>query len=215
MAEEDCRGQVNACAMRLARLDPSGVPLPGAENMLVTDDLVTLNWTSVYTDADEIDEKNACGTTSVNFLGEDTFKRGDIAVVLVRPNPYVQEFLSGGDLLTVVGRPKGFAAPPLGPVSSAAISIELWAYRVDDGDLDPAFPYAHYVYPKVKNLRMGDHVHGNEAIKPAFTGRAYENINWYDGPVGDWPATSDRVVQWLPAATIPTPTCGYLQLNAS
>ncbi len=213
--ESDCRGQVSGCISRYARLDTNGVPLPGANNLYVSDALVTMAWTSVYTDGDEIDEKNACGTTKVYFKQPDTFKRGDVVLTTVLPDPYLSEFLSGGDVLSVGSIPKGFAAPPLGPITGNGISVEIWALRVDDGDQDPDYPYAHWVYPKIKNLRLGDHEHGASAIKPVFSGQAYENINWYDGPVGDWPATSDRAYQWIPSQTAPTPSCSYINLAAS
>lgn len=215
MAETDCRPQVNACAVRVARLDTNGVPLPGANNMYVSDAFVRVSWASVYTDGEEIEEKNACGITVVSYRGRDTFKRGDIELELVTADPYLSEMLSGGDLLTSGSLPKGFAAPPIGPVEGNGVSIEVWAIRVDDGDQDADYPYAHWVYPKIVNLRLGDHEHANAANKPVFTGQAYENPNWFDGPVGDWPALSDRAYQWLPTNVIPTPSCAYQTLAAS
>ena len=215
MAEQDCRPQVHGCMIRVARLDTNGVPLPGANNLYVSNALVSLNFTAVYTDGDEVDEKNACGASKVYFKADDTFKRGDVEITLVTPDPFLSEMLSGGDVLTAGARPKGYAAPPLGPVASNPISIELWAIRVDDGDQDANYPYAHWVYPKVKNLRLGDHSHEEGAKKPVFSGQAYENINWFDGPVGDWPAESDRIFQWLPSASMPTPSCAYQVLAAS
>lgn len=216
MAEADCRGQVNSgCVSRYARLDTNGVPLPGANNLYVSDALVTMAVTAVYTDGDEIEEKNACGATKVSYKQPDTFKRIDVELTLVTPDPFLSEFLSGGDVLDESGLPKGFAAPPLGPITGNGISVELWGIRVDDGDQDPDFPYAHWAYPKIKNLRVGNHEHGASALKPVFSGQGYENINWFDGPVGDWPALSDRVYQWIPSASMPTPTCAYAVLNAS
>lgn len=215
MASQDCRGQVAGCISRYARLDTNGVPLPGANNLYVSDALVTLAFSPVYTDGDEIDEKNACGTTKVYFKQADTFKRGDVELTLVSPDPYLSEFLSGGDILDEAGIPKGFAAPPLGAIVGNGISIEVWTIRVDDGAEDQDFPYAHWVYPRVKNLRVGNHSHESGALKPIFSGQAYENANWFDGPVGDWPALSDRIYQWIPTNTIPTATCAYAELVAS
>lgn len=216
MAETDCRPQVQACAIRVARLDSNGVPSPGANNLYVSDALVSLGFTPVYTDGDEIEDKNACGTVAVNFRGPDSFKRGDVTIQLTTPDPFLVEMLSGGDVLDEAGRPKGFAAPPIGPVTGNGVSIELLAKRVDDGDLDADFPYAHWAYPKIKNLRLGEHTHANASNLPQFTGQAYENPNWFDGPVGDWPAESDRVYQWIPSAgPLWTPSCAYQELVAS
>lgn len=215
MAEEDCRPQVQACAIRVARLDPTGVPQPGATNLYVSDALVTMGFTPVYTDGDEIKDKTACGIVGVNFKGDDSFDRGDVSLQIITPDPFLSELLSGGDVLDVVGLPVGFAAPPIGPITGNGVSIELWAKRIDDGDLDANFPYAHWAYPKIKNLRLGDHTHANASLQPTFTGRALENANWFDGPTGDWPADSDRVYQWVPTATLPTATCAYQELVAS
>lgn len=215
MAEADCRPHVQACAIRVARLDTNGVPLPGATNLYVSDALVSLGFTPVYTDGSEIEDKNACDVVKANHRGQDSFKRGDVAIDIVTPDPFLSELLSGGDVLDVVGLPKGFSAPPIGPVTGNGISIELWAKRIDDGDQDANFPWAHWAYPKIKNLRLAPHTHANANLHPTFSGQAYENENWYDGPVGDWPAASDRVFQWIPSATVPTPTCAYQELVAS
>jgi hypothetical protein len=211
MPEIDCRPHVQACSIRVTRLAANGAPLVGATNMYVSDALVTMGFTSVYTDGEEIEDRNACGIVVVNYRGADTFKRGDVELTLTTPDPYLSEILSGGDVINVTGPPavKGFAAPAIGPVTGNGIGIELWAHRVDDGSDDADYPYAHWLYPRIKNLRIGDHEHANASLQPAFSGQAYQNDNWGDGPVGDWPATSDRVYQWIPATSMPTPTCDY------
>jgi hypothetical protein len=214
MAEQPCLPQVQACVIRVAILDTSGVPLPGAENLYTSDALTTLTFTPVYTDGDEIDEKNGCGTTKVNYRATDTFKRGDVAIGLVTPDPFLVSMLSAGDVLQDGAR-RGFAAPPLGAVTTPGISVELWAKRIDEGDLDADSPYAWWAYPKLNNLRLGPHTHQNGALLPTFTGQAYENPNWYDGPLNDWPATSDRVYQWIPTDTLPDAACGFQALLAS
>lgn len=216
MAEVDCRPQVQACAIRVARLEPDGVPSPGASNLYVSDALVTMTVTPVYTDGDEIEDKNACGDVAVNYKGPDSFKRLDVTIQLASHDPELEELLSGGDVLDPAPVPKGFAAPAIGTYTDNGVSIELWAKRIDDGDLDANYPYAHWAYPKVKNLRIGDHTHANASNLPQFSGQALENANWFDGPLNDWPGvTSDRVYQWVPTSTLPTASCGYQTLAAS
>jgi hypothetical protein len=202
--------------MRVAILDSNGVPSPGSENLYVTNALATMDVTHVYTDGSEIEDKNACDEVLVNYRGDDSFKRADVALTILTTDPYLQAFLSAGAVLEGFdGDRVGYGAPFIGPVTTPGVSIELWSKRIDDGDLDADSPYAWWVYPKVKNLRLGNHQHANVTMRPAFSGQAYENPNWFDGPLNDWPAASDRVWQWVPTDTLPDINCGPLELAAS
>jgi hypothetical protein len=214
MAEQDCRPQVQACALRVARLGPDGVPAPGANNLYVSDALTTMSVTPVYTDGNEIELKNGCGQVKLSYRAPDSFKRLDVSLTLDTPDPYLQEFLSGGDVLSDGAR-RGFAAPPIGEITGNGVSIELWSKRIDDGALDADDPYAWHVYPRITNLRLGDWTHEDGPLVPVYSGQAYQNPNWYDGPLNDWPAESDRVYQWLPTDSIPEAQCGYQTLAAS
>lgn len=212
----DCLGQLQACRIRVARLDTDGSLLPGANNMIVSKSLVSVGFAPVYTDGDEIEEKNGCGEAEVQYKSPDTFKRGDLTIVLNTPDPRLMEMLSGGDLLTASGGRVGFAAPALGiSDTESGVSLELWTKRINNGGLDSTHAYAHWVYPRVVNLRLTDHSHEAAALKPSFTGQALQSSKFFNGPGDDWPATSDRVYQWLPTNTLPTPQCGYIELEAS
>ncbi len=214
MANNDCLPQVQACVIRVADLDVSGVPLPGSDNLYVSDALTTLQMTPVYTDADEIEEKNACGTVCVNYQGDPTLKRGDIELTICTADPYLQAKLGYGDVLTDTGI-HGFAYPPIGVVTGNGVSIELWAKRIDDGELHDEWPYAWWVLPRVTRLKHGVRTFNNGAQLPVFSGQAYENPNWFDGPLNDWPVSSDRFAQWFPSQTIPVASCGAQALAAS
>lgn len=206
MAEVDCRPQVHGCAVRLARLDATGAPLVGATNLYVTDQLITMTATPVYADGDEIEDKTACGTVGLQYRAPDTFKRYDISIELLYPDPFLESMM-GGESLTVAGRPLGAAAPPIGPITGDGVSIEVWAKRIDDGDVDALWPYAHWAYPKVRNLRKAPHSHANAGLRSTWTGQAFENALWGNGPNNDFGADSDRVWQWIPSDAIPAATC--------
>lgn len=213
-----CRPHVQICAARIARLEANGVPDPGIENMVVTNALGTLTATPVYSDGEEIQEKNACGELMVNFRSPPTLVRWDIAVNFVSQDPFLSELMSNGSVLTF-GADKGFASPPLGDISDERISFEVWAKRVDPdtGDLDADAPYAWYAFPFLKNLKIGERAFANANIPAPFTAEAYENANWYNGPTGDWPTSvaTTRAWQWIPWDNIPTPSCGYKTISAS
>lgn len=208
-----CPGQIQACAMRVARLDTNGVPSPGADNLVVTDSLVTMEFTPVYAEGDEFEVKNACGDVCLTFKDDDRFKRVDISSLdICELDPELFELLGGGDVLTD-GEAVGYASPEVDGVSNA-VSLELWAKRIVDGEQEDLFPYEWWVFPRVR-LRWTARTFNNGPMSHPFQGRGTENPNWADGPANDWPVASDRVFQHIPTTSIPTTSCGYQELVAS
>lgn len=214
MTPDHCLGQLHACRMRLANLEPNGVPKPGADNLYVTDALVRMATTPVYTEGEEITVQNACGENCMDYKGDDNFRRVDVVIEICTQDPVLSAMLSQGVVLAD-GDARGYAAPPLGVQSGNGISVELWTKRINDGDLDPDFPYAWWAFPKIKGLRPGEKAFEKGPVANIFNGRGLENPNWFDGPLNDWPATSDRVYQWIETDTLPDASCGAQVLVAS
>lgn len=214
MVASACIPQVSACMLALTNIDTNGVPTPGAGNRYVSDALVSLAWSWEYEEPAEIKGENGCGETKVSYKPPPTRKRGLITITLITPDPYLSQMLSQGTVLTD-GEAVGFASPRLGQISEEAVGIEVWAKRIKDGKLDPNYPYAWWLYPWVQNLRDGDHEHNNAILNTVFTGDALENENWFDGPLNDWPSTSDSPYQWIPTVSMPVAQCGVQAVNAS
>jgi hypothetical protein len=215
MAMNDpCLPVIQGCRIRIARLFADGVPEPGAENLYVSRSLFTLALTNVFTDGTEIEEKNACDEVEIYYKGPATYKRVDAVLTLMQPDPYLEEMLGQGELLDAT-EAIGFKAPALGLVGDNALSLEVWQKRIKNGKLDPQYPYLRWAFPFATNMRPGDFQIGNEALKPGFSMELYENENWFDGPLNDWPDESDRVYQAIPDTTLPDYDCGYLTLAAS
>lgn len=212
---EHCGGQVQACATRVSRLEPNGVPDPGANNLYVSDALVLVTFTPEIVAGEEIEQKNGCGAVCVNFKDDDRIKRWNVVLQLCTPDPFLHELLVGGTVLED-GEARGYAFPALNTVGNPnGISLEFWSKRVtSDGSLDPDKPYAWWVAPRVK-LQPGERSFQNAALGNPFTGFAVENENWFDGPLNDWPVASDRALQWLPTEAPPVASCGYQSLQAS
>lgn len=206
MADDDCFPQLNICAMRIATLEADGVPLPGAGMLLTVDSMVEVAITPSVTTGDETKEKNGCGVVKVNYQAPDSLDRYDVKITVLDRNPFVGAALGRGVVLTSGGA-NGYGAPLLGPTSEDAVSIEFWAKRVDDGALAAVNPYAWWVLPKITNLREDAITKNASADKPVFLGRAFENLNWFDGPLNDWPVASDRAWQWFPTSALPTIGC--------
>lgn len=210
----DCRKQIKACALRVSRLDSNGVPSPGADNLYVSDALVSLSYTVNQTEGTEYEFTNACGDT-VYFRDDNRPRQVDVEMQIWTPDPELTELLVGGVVLTD-GDAVGYGAPSLNQVANPnGVSVELWARRINDGgQYDSDFPYAWWVWPLMK-LTANDGTFENAPHQPTFSGFAVENTNWFDGPANDWPVGSDRVYQWIPTTGVPTTACGYQTLAAS
>jgi hypothetical protein len=206
---------VQACAIRVSRLESNGVPSPGADSLYVSDALTQLQVTPVISEGDEFEIKNACGEVCVNFKDCDRLKRLDLTLGFCYPDPELLELVAGGSLLTS-GDAVGYAYPELGATSCPnGVSIELWARRIGtDGSSDADFPWEWYVLPRTY-WQHSTRTFENGPITVELTGFATENENWFDGPLNDWPVGSDRVLQSIPSASIPDPACGYAELVAS
>ena len=222
MAEQPCLPQVQACIIRVAKLNPDGTPLVGTDAGYISDALVSVAFEPEYQDGAEITQDNACGDRVIDYKAPDIFRWGNITLQLATPDPYLSAFLSGGQVITGTAGDVdriGWQAPPLGTLEENPISMELWAKRPDKatGSLDAGSPYARWAYPLVKNLRLGSWTHENGPILPEFTGQAFENPAWADGPWGDWAWASDRVVQWFPVteASLPDATCAPVAITAT
>lgn len=205
----DCARHVFVCAMRVARLEANGVPDPGANNLYVTDSLATLTVTPVISEGEEVEVKNACGEVCVNVKDCDRLKRLDLSLGLCYPDPQLLELLTGGVVLTS-GNAVGYGMPPLGQAACPnGVSVEVWAKRYDvAGAPDADFPYEHYALPRTY-WQHGAKTFENGPIQIELNGFATENDNWFNGPANDWPVASDRVMQSLPKASVPTASCGY------
>lgn len=214
---DHCLPQVYAERLRVALLDPiTGATDPGAGNMYVSGSLVRLGIEYVYQDGEEITDRTGNGSVCLDIRGRDTFRRVNVTIELCSHDPVLQA-LFAGDLLEEGDR-LGWAAPPIGTVEDRVLSVEGWASRIVGGVNDPDFPYAWHVLPFVKNVRPGTRELANARQANIFTGQGYENGNWFDGPMNDFPGVeTDRAHFWVESTAdeLPEATCGALELVAS
>jgi hypothetical protein len=214
MTAQVCQPQIKVCAIRVALLATDGKPAGGASSMYVSKALATATLSPQYDDGTETSEKNACGEVLLSDKTEPSFLRADISLDFLNTDPYLLSILQPqSDLLTGAWG-EGWAMPPIGALSGQA-SLELWATKVNDGTTDLDYPYAWWAFPLVKNLKMGDKEYSANAQHTILTGQCYENSNWFDGPNNDWPTSSDRCAQWIPATTLPTIDCTFDNVVAS
>ena len=61
MPSPHCFGSIQACRLRVGRLDSGGAPSPGASNLYVTDALIQIQTSYEIEAGEEFTQKNGCG----------------------------------------------------------------------------------------------------------------------------------------------------------
>lgn len=220
MAGNDCAGIVEACALRVARLDENGAPAIGATNLYVSDALVSLAVTPVYAEGTEHEQPNGCGVPVVSYKAPDKFKRVDLRLEIATPDPELQELLVVGfTLLTEGGDTRGFQFPRIGEAYvDHGVSLELWSAAIVDGDQDGAFPWWRSILPKTKNWRPDPRTLDNSVQTTVLLGQGLENTGIGDGPVYDFDALAaeplDAAYQIVRDTDVPAAVCGYQAIVA-
>jgi hypothetical protein len=200
-------GSVFALGGRFVRLGTNGAPLVGPDNAYVTDNLVRLDFTMLYRDGDTKERTNGTGRACLYYEAPTTVKGLTInALELCYPDPELEEFLQGGDVLVDADSdPVGYAAPEVGAEAGGigGIGVELWSSAVHDDGVDDDDPYMRWLYPRLKVRETGTRSVGPDPMAISYEGTGRQNPNYGRGPFSDWPYTSSRVFQQYRTATIP------------
>jgi hypothetical protein len=206
MATRRKTGSVFALGMRVVRLDRTGAPLVGPTTAYVTDNLVKLDFTMNYREGDEKERTNGSGAACLYYKAPDRVKDLTIdGLELCYPDPEIEEFLGGGDVLVDADDdPIGFAAPEVGAAMGGdGVALELWSSAIHDEGVDDAFPYIKWLFPRERLRRDGTHTIGVDPLAPSYAGSGQQNAGYGTGAFGDWEYESSRVFQWYRSATIP------------
>lgn len=210
-----CAGSLHACALRIAKLDTDGVPLPGAGNVYVTSALVEIGFEVVVSEGEDLEQQNGCGDVCVSYKNPDKFKRFDLTMQICRPDPEIIAMLvTGVSTISTGGNVIGWSSPEVGTISGNGASIEVWSTAIIDGAMAGTRPYFRWVMPKTK-WQLGGQTLNNQIMVPTLNGFTETNQNWYNGPANDWPYDSDRHLHVARDTAIPTTTCGATTLSAS
>lgn len=211
MAGNDCAGIAQVCAMRASRLDATGATPAGATNMIITDELVTLEWAPEVDDPAPIEVTNACGKRVVDYKRPKKWRWLNLTLTLGIPDAELMEMVANTLLVTATGSTVGWAVPlldtDLGPGSGVA--LELWSRAIVGGVQATALPWMQHVFTKTYDWTMDGFTFNGEAQQPVFRGRAIQNSTFGNGPDNLWTGPSDRALAAKRVATIPTTVCGY------
>ena len=186
-------GSVQLCALRVAKLTLAGAPDYGADNLYVTDSMISLSAEPEVSEGEDIELKNGCGAMIVDYQGPSVYRRLNVELALAIPDPGLTFLLTqAGKTLTRNGDVVGYDYPELfQPFPEVGVSIEAWSKNIVDGVLDGDNPYIRWVMPRVKNFTLGTRELEDGASETTLTGHGYGNAAWGNGPLDDWDQVSD------------------------
>lgn len=219
MAGKQCTGSIQACSLRMGRLDDVGNPLVGVHDMIVTDSLIKIDWKLILKQGVKLELTNGCGSTCVTFQDDDQIESVDLTMELCTLDAELIELATGAGLVTIGGQSVGWTLPPVGERLDQRVSVEAWskAWDVDQQASSGGNAlYHHWVWPSVSWV-MGDSGIGNTAQSIPFTGHGRSNSNIGDGIGGDLPSAVfvTPMGEYVDDGGLPTATCGYLSSPAS
>jgi hypothetical protein len=211
---QDNAASVRGVALRVTRLGSNGAPVTGtACDTYLTSGFIKATFTPVYSDGDEVEQKNAAGSVCVYYKMPDTLKNITLGLELCDPDPVLTQLLVGGDILTVAGgegdpdEAVGYAGAVVGQEQTPyGVAVEVWAQAVVGGKAANHLPYWHYVFPYAKFKLDGDRVVENGTLATVFAGTGGGNEGFEAGPALDFtgvdPLPEPDAFQWeFPAVT--------------
>lgn len=217
-------GQLQACILRVARLDASCIPQSGSNDIITTAGLVSVAATAETEEATKFEQKNGCDSIAWQAEGGcDKIKRYTLAMELATFDYELLELLTGGTLILAngtsapaswQGKVIGFASPGNDTSCPHGVSMEIFtkaAYNTGScSALGAGTPqYVRHIFPRVF-LTPGDRTFENDVATASLTGFATPNAAWGRGSTADWIAAAalpgDTPHAEVFAAALPTPS---------
>lgn len=216
----ECPGSVQACRLRVARLEPNGVPDPGAENLYVSDAMIRLSAEPEVSEGEDLEQKNGCGDIIVAYRSPDAYKHINVELEIAHPDPELIELIAGGAVLKLGDDTVGYKYPAMRTAfNENGVSVEAWSKAIVDGQLATIKPYHRWVLGKVRNWQIGQRELQNDILATVLSGQAIDNPNWHDGPANDWYDLTDddydTAFAHVRDVGLPEASCGYQTLAAS
>lgn len=204
---------LQACRLRVARLDDGGAPEEGETNLYVSDALIDIGVSVEVSEGAEIEQKNGCGEICVAFKDVDHIKRVGLSANLCRLDFELLEMLTGGSIATSGGDTIGYLLPATDD-SPQPVSVEVWtkAWDRDQPAVDgPDTVYFQWVYPSTTWV-PGTRTLENGALIFPVTGKGIANAGFGLGPGGDLPVEIPGAEGIFEVTGLPDAVLGYQEL---
>ena len=180
-----CRSLSRLARVRLTRLDECGVPDPGPLGTLVSSAFVNIDGSPVYLDPEEITQLNGNGDLCISDQGNDQLRWLSLSMVLCQIDPDAVNIITGNPLVVneaVVPDTTGFRID--GALTGTAnFALEVWAgISGQPCDAEGNREYGYFLFPWVKQARIGDWSFANAALNLTLTARTEPGSGWGTGP---------------------------------
>lgn len=211
---------VDVCALRATRLDAAGVPEPGAHNVIVTDAITQVAYTTEIEQGTRTTQRNGCGGVCFTRETPDKVLGSNLTIDLCTLDPELVELIGAGDLLSDSGETVGWAIKGPDAMVGDGASVETWslAYENDHQLIHPvtgAPAYLRRVWPRLFFAPTGNPTIAEGLHIRQFLGKGQSNPNFYDGPGNDIPLGYEGAYLEFLSAAPPTVSDGYATLAAS
>lgn len=220
MSGPNCFTPLLACRLRIALLDDTGAPDPGADALWVTDALIRVQYQLVVSEGTTIEVKNGCGNFCARRRSEDTITGVNVTLELCQLDIEGIGLATGGSVVTEGGRGNvGLAIPAVDSQLTRRVSVEVWSLAWDgDEQATEGGDALHWrtIFPSV-SFREGDRTYEEGATTIPLVGEGRGNSNFGNGPGNDlpWGAYTSPKGEYLDAGDLPAATCGTTTLVAS
>lgn len=196
MAENVRLQTIKAMRIRIADLQASGEPQPGAGHAYVSDSLVDATLKLVFEAGADQTQKNGSDNICATYATQDKIKRVEVALNFCQLDLYLISKLTGSTRFDVAGGalPIGLQMQSFNAPDPNGVCMELWseawagAQQATPSQTSPNAAYWHWVFPKVLGVPGDIKLDTNIGVIPVNT-KCSENTNvTANGPFDDWPA---------------------------
>lgn len=210
----ECLAAIHLCRVRVTRLDTTGNPVAGPNNVYVTDKPIMLTITPSILAGEDKDLVGGCDCIIASYRGYDKLKRFDFELDLGVLEPGLMEMLLGST--AILG---GSDNAPIGQwwtlnqfdcsvPAQPNLCFEGWQFGWNESGQDPVWPYIHWIWPST-SWQIDAMSLQNDFNQPKIKGYSRGNTAWGTGIFGDLPEAAEALGGFFYTTTIPNAVCGY------
>lgn len=202
--------------LRLVRLDECGLPVTGAQGLIVTDGFIKVDFAPEYQDGKEHLVENAKGDLVVNERDPSRLKLIGVTITMAQVQPASHEMMLGFPIITDGGDGVGnfFTEEK----NTTKFALELWADVAGQECIGGQPTYEHLALGWVENARLGNSTTENGPASIEITAQTHRAPNYGTGPFSILPEpmpAKGHMARYLTTVAPPEPAEGYQSLVLS